>query len=70
MILAEKLGFIFWLKKSEAFATFKSYKTKVEKEIGAFIKSIRIDRGGEFTSQEFTHFCDENGIQRQLAYTP
>lgn len=62
----------FLVEKSEAFATFKSYKTKVEKETGAFIKCLRTDRGGEFTSQEFTHFCDENDIQRKLtaAYTP
>jgi len=62
----------FLVEKSEAFATFESYKARVEKEIGAFIKSLRTDRGGEFTSQEFTNFCDKHGIQRQLtaAYTP
>jgi len=37
-----------------------------------FIRALRTDRGREFTSQEFTNFCDLNGIQRQLtaAYTP
>ena len=37
-----------------------------------FIKSLRTDRGGEFTSHAFNTFCDKNGIQRQLtaAYTP
>ncbi|RVW59737.1 Retrovirus-related Pol polyprotein from transposon TNT 1-94 [Vitis vinifera] len=56
----------------EAYATFKTYKAKVEKETGAFIRSLRTDRGGEFTSNEFTSFCNENGILRQLtaAYTP
>ncbi|KAI5336037.1 hypothetical protein L3X38_026171 [Prunus dulcis] len=37
-----------------------------------FIRSLRTDRGGEFTSQEFINFSTVNGIQRQLtaAYTP
>ncbi|KAM2928689.1 hypothetical protein COP2_035913 [Malus domestica] len=62
----------FLVEKSEAFAVFKMYKAKLEKEIGAFIRSLRMDRGGEFTSHEFTDFCNENGIHRQLtaAYTP
>ena len=33
---------------------------------------MRIDRGGEFTSQEFNNFYNENGIRRQLttSFTP
>jgi len=60
------------VEKSEAIVIFKSHKTRVEKETGAFIKSLQTDRIGEFTSQNFTHLCDENDIQRQLtaAYTP
>ena len=44
----------------------------MEKEIGQFIKSIRIDRGGEFNSLEFNEFCMQRGIKRQLntTYTP
>lgn len=36
------------------------------------IKILRIDRGVEFTSNEFAYFCIKNGIQRQLniVYTP
>lgn len=36
------------------------------------IKCLRIDRGGEFTSNEFKEYCETNGIKRQLtvAYTP
>ncbi|KAB2605263.1 hypothetical protein D8674_004980 [Pyrus ussuriensis x Pyrus communis] len=62
----------FLVEKSEAFAVFKNYKARVEKETGAYIRTLRTDRGGEFTSQEFTMFCDVNGIRRQLtaAYTP
>lgn len=51
---------------------FRSYKACVEKEIDAYIKCLRTDKGGEFTSNEFEDFFKENGINRQLitAYTP
>ena len=67
MTLVEKYGFI-----SEAFVVFKSFKVHVEKETNSFIRTLRTDQGGEFTSKEFFAFCDVNGIQRQLttAYTP
>lgn len=45
---------------------FKYFKSLVEKEIGTYIKCLRTDHGGEFTSQEFNQFCKENGIKRQL----
>ncbi|GAU49327.1 hypothetical protein TSUD_136420 [Trifolium subterraneum] len=38
----------------------------VEKESGRVIKAIRSDRGGEFTSNEFLKYCEDNGIRRQL----
>ncbi|KAM1393925.1 hypothetical protein ACFX2F_030029 [Malus domestica] len=62
----------FLVEKSEAFRFFKVFKSLVENETDASIKSLRTDRGGEFTSHEFVEFCVENGIQRQLtaAYTP
>ena len=51
---------------------FKRFKSCVEKEIGGYIKCLRTDRGGEFTSFEFNEFYIEHGIRRQLtaAYTP
>ncbi|PNX68425.1 cysteine-rich receptor-like protein kinase 25-like protein, partial [Trifolium pratense] len=44
----------------------------VEKETSEAICCLRTDRGGEFNSNEFKEFCEENGIKRQLtaAYTP
>ncbi|RVW64469.1 Retrovirus-related Pol polyprotein from transposon RE2 [Vitis vinifera] len=58
-------------EKSEAFSAFKSFKARVEKETGRSIKILRTDRGGEYCSNEFEHFCDDQGIQRELtaAYT-
>ena len=62
----------FLKEKSEAFNYFKEFKKKVETETGEKIKCLRTDRGGEYTSSEFSAFCKEQGIRRQLttAYTP
>ncbi|KAL4341735.1 hypothetical protein GQ457_08G027600 [Hibiscus cannabinus] len=56
----------FLKQKSEAFGAFKNFKALVEKESGFEIKSLRSDRGGEFTSNEFNDFCKANGIHRPL----
>nr|GEV70124.1 hypothetical protein [Tanacetum cinerariifolium] len=58
--------------EKEAFTKFKNFKNLIEKEAGTSIQCLRTDRGEEFTSNEFTTFCDEHGINRQLtaAYTP
>nr|GEV11323.1 zinc finger, CCHC-type [Tanacetum cinerariifolium] len=64
---------VYFLKsKDEALETFKEFKLKVENEVGKKLKSFRTDRGGEFTSREFTRYCKENGILRQLTapYSP
>lgn len=66
-------AWVFFLKeKSETFHQFKMFKKRVETETGKVMKCLRTDRGGEYLSQEFTDFCNEQGIRRQLtiAYTP
>lgn len=63
-----RLMIVMFLKeKSEAFKMFKWYKAKVEKETGKELKCLRSDRGGEFISNEFTNFCNEHGIKRQVS---
>lgn len=59
-------------EKGEAFGKFKKFKVSVEQETGISIKTLRTDRGGEFTSLDFNTFCEENGIQRHLTdpYSP
>lgn len=72
MTLLEKTWAYFLVEKSEALNMFKHFKNCVEKEVGGYIKCLRTDRGGEFTSLEFNEFCTEHGIKRQLTagYTP
>lgn len=69
---SRKVWVSFLSEKSHALEAFKIFKSSVEKETGCSIKGLRTDRGGEFTSHEFTAFCSEHGINRQLtaAYTP
>ncbi|KAL9429389.1 hypothetical protein AB3S75_031241 [Citrus x aurantiifolia] len=69
---SRKAWIYFLVEKSEALNLFKHFKNHVEKEVGGYIKCLRTDRGGEFTSFEFNEFCSQHGIKRQLtaAYTP
>lgn len=67
------MSWIYLLKfKSETFENFRKFKALVEKQSGKSVKALRTDRGGEFLSQNFDEFCEENGIRRELTapYTP
>ena len=59
-------------EKSEAFEKFKKFKVLAEQEKKALIKTLRTDRGGEFTSLEFKNYFKDKGISRHLTapYTP
>ena len=58
--------------KSETFLNFKKFKAFADNQSGTKLNALRIDRSGEFLSNEFIVFCDENGIHKQLTtpYTP
>lgn len=58
--------------KSETFDNFRKFKAYVEKQNGKPLKALRTDRGGEFLSNQFSLFCEENGIRREFTapYTP
>ena len=58
--------------KSDAFEAFKHFKNLAETKKGMKVKTLRLDRGGEFTSDEFTNYCLKHGIKRQLTapYSP
>ena len=76
MILVDDFTRMMWVaflkEKLEAFEKFKIFKNRVENESRVRVKSLRFDRGGEFTSREFNIYYEEHGIKRQLSspYTP
>jgi len=53
----------FFINKSETFDKFKTFKALVENQTMCKIKCIRLDKGGEFTSDEFAYLCNEFGIK-------
>ncbi|GJS06011.1 retrotransposon protein, putative, ty1-copia subclass [Tanacetum coccineum] len=65
--------YVYLLKhKHEVFETFKVFKNEVENQLGKTIKALRLDRGGEYISQEFIDYLKACGIVQQLtpSYTP
>nr|GFA84720.1 zinc finger, CCHC-type [Tanacetum cinerariifolium] len=62
----------FLTSKDQAFSTFKEFRQQIKMEMRMKLRTLRTDRGGEFTSNEFTKYCKENGIARQLTapYSP
>ena len=60
------LSVVFLKEKSEAYRHFRIFKNLVESETGERIKVFRVDRGGEFNSEEFRNFCEINGIKRHF----
>ena len=62
----------FLINKSYALENFKNFRVLVENQRGYHIKHLRIDRGGEFLSNDFKSYCVEHGIHRELTapYTP
>jgi transposase InsO family protein len=59
-------------KKSDVFTKFKKFKLQVEKESECSIKKLRTDGGGEYVSNEFAKFCEQEGIVHEVIapYTP
>ena len=64
---------VYFLKqKSECFNIFREFKIYVEKQCGRSLKMFRSDRGGEYSSNEFSVFCKSHGIKHQFtaSYSP
>jgi transposase InsO family protein len=65
--------YIYLLKsKDEALHYFKIYKAEIENQLGRKIKRVRSDRGGEYFSNLFILFYEEQGIihERTPPYSP
>ena len=58
--------------KDQALECFKKIKARAEVESDGKLKALRTDRGGEFTSNLFTLFCNEGGIKHYTTtpYSP
>lgn len=64
---------VYMLKnKAEALIHFKKFKLLIENGKKHGIQVLRTGRGGEFCSNEFRTFCEDNGILRHYTapYTP
>ena len=63
-----RLTWVFFLKhKGEAFLIFKEWLLAIQKESGLMVKTVRADKGGEFTSGAMARFCANQGIKREFA---
>jgi transposase InsO family protein len=52
--------------KDEALKMFIKYKIEVENQKNIRIKRLRTDRGGEYESNPFKEFCEQNGIIHEV----
>jgi transposase InsO family protein len=57
-----KIWIYFLRHKCETFAKFKEFKVEAEKQSDKYVKVLRSDGGGEYSSKEFTNFCKSQGI--------
>ena len=53
--------------KDKTLENFKKFVVMIEKSTGMKIKFFHSDRGGEFMSDEFTAFLEDQGITRELS---
>ncbi|KAJ9542072.1 LOW QUALITY PROTEIN: hypothetical protein OSB04_028578 [Centaurea solstitialis] len=68
-----RYGYVYLMRhKSESFEKFREYQNEVQNQLDRKIKFLRLDRGGEYLSQEFGNHLMECGIVSQLtpSYTP
>ena len=52
--------------KHEVFRQLKNWKAMVEKSSGYQLKVLRTDNGGEYTSNEFQEYLQQEGIRHEL----
>jgi transposase InsO family protein len=76
LLIVDDYSRFMWLEllttKDEAFQYFKKVQAAAEREHGRRLKAFRSDRGGEFNSNVFTAYCNEQGIKHNTTapYSP
>ena len=68
-----RMCWVYLLKaKSQAFDTFRNFHLWIKNEAQLNIGTLRTDNGGEYTSQDFEKYLQENGIKHQtiVPYNP
>ncbi|GAA5905624.1 hypothetical protein JCM5296_000531 [Sporobolomyces johnsonii] len=56
----------FLRRKTDAFDSFKEWRTYTERRLGKRLGGVRSDRGGEFVNDEFEAYLRDEGIHHQL----
>lgn len=76
LLLVDDFSRFMWMEllpsKDCAPAAIKRIRAATESQSGHKLSSLRTDRGGEFTSSDFTEHCATTGVRRQLTapYSP
>lgn len=64
---------VYFLKNNfDTFTRFKEFKAEAEKQSGNTLKVLMSKRGGEYSSNGFKSFCQQQGIimQNTTRYNP
>jgi hypothetical protein len=56
----------FLQSKDQTFEKFKDFISMIESETRHKIQILRMDRGGEYMSNDFNEYCKLHGISREL----
>ena len=63
---ASRKVWVYLLKaKDQVYQFFQKFHALVERETGKFLKCLRTDNGGEYTSKEFRNYCSAHGIRHE-----
>jgi hypothetical protein len=60
------------VSKNQPVAAIMEFQARAEGESGHKLSMLRTDRGGEFTSKQFTEYCVQEEVHQQLmvSYSP
>jgi hypothetical protein len=76
LLLVDDFSRYMWISllpsKDQAAGAIKRVQAAVERKSGNLLGGLRTNRGGEFTASQFSEYCAELGIKRELIapYTP